>query len=156
MLAQLDGVLAQLDGDTSRITADCMNNIADNQKEEITMKAVLPGLILLGGLLAIATAAISAGSPPTTEQAKKVEALVTKAAALIDEHGNAAFAEVGKRDSEWFHGDTYLFLARRVARLTTNFATACEIITYRDSARDHWFICAPGPGCWLAVPTRSS
>jgi len=56
-------MLAQLDGDTARITADCMNNIADNQKEEITMKAVLPGLILLGGLLAIATAAISAGSP---------------------------------------------------------------------------------------------
>jgi hypothetical protein len=63
MLAQLGGMLAQLDGDTARITADCMNNIADNQKEEITMKAVLPGLILLGGLLAIATAAISAGSP---------------------------------------------------------------------------------------------
>jgi len=120
MLAQLDGVLAQLDGDTTRIAADCMNNIADNQKEEITMKTVLPGLILLGGLLAIATAAISAGSPPTTEQAKKVEALVTKAAALIDERGKAAFAEFRKRDSEWFHGDTYLFVYDLKANVLLN------------------------------------
>jgi signal transduction histidine kinase len=72
------------------------------------MKALLPGLFLLGGLLA-ASPAISENTPPATEQAKKVEALVNKAAALIDKNGKAAFAEFRKKDSEWFHGDTYLF-----------------------------------------------
>lgn len=35
--------------------------------------------------------------------------MVNRAAALIDKNGKAAFAEFRKRDSEWFHGDTYLF-----------------------------------------------
>lgn len=72
------------------------------------MKALLRGLFLLGTLLA-ASPAISDGAPPATEQAKKIEALVNKAAALIDKNGKAAFAEFRKKDSEWFHGDTYLF-----------------------------------------------
>ena len=72
------------------------------------MKALLPGLFLLGGLLA-ASPAISDGAPPATEQAKTVEALVNKAAALIDKSGKAALAEFRKKDSEWFHGDTYLY-----------------------------------------------
>ena len=48
-------------------------------------------------------------APPTTEQSKAVEDLVNKAAALVDKGGKAAFAEFRKKDSEWFHGDTYLF-----------------------------------------------
>ena len=37
-------------------------------------------------------------------------ALVTRAAALVESRGKAAaFAEFRKPDSEWFHGDTYLF-----------------------------------------------
>jgi len=40
----------------------------------------------------------------------RIEALVTKAAALLESKGKAAaFAEFGKPDSEWWHGDTYLF-----------------------------------------------
>jgi cytochrome c len=38
-----------------------------------------------------------------------VQALVNKAAALIESKGTAAFADFKTRDSEWFHGDTYLF-----------------------------------------------
>jgi methyl-accepting chemotaxis protein len=49
-------------------------------------------------------------APPTTEKAKQVETLVDKAAALIDKEGKAAFAEFRVKDSEWFHGDTYLFV----------------------------------------------
>lgn len=74
------------------------------------MKALLRALFLLGGLLAITSPAICASSPPASDQAKKVEALVIKAAALIDRNGKAAFAEFRKKDSEWFHGETYLFV----------------------------------------------
>jgi len=48
------------------------------------------------------------GAPPPSEQAKLTEALVDKAAALIDKDGKAAFAEFRKKDSEWFHGKSYL------------------------------------------------
>jgi cytochrome c len=49
-------------------------------------------------------------APPATEQAKKVESLVTKAAALVEKDGKAAaFAEFRMKDSEWLHGDTYLY-----------------------------------------------
>jgi len=49
-------------------------------------------------------------SPPTSERAKQIEVLVNKAAALIESKGKAIFPELRKKDSEWFHGDTYLFV----------------------------------------------
>ena len=52
----------------------------------------------------------NAQQAPTSDQAKKIEALVHKAAALIDSNGKAAFSELKVKDSEWFHGDTYLFV----------------------------------------------
>lgn len=49
-------------------------------------------------------------SSPTSEQAKRIEALVDKAAALVEARGKAAFSEFRKRDSEWWFGNTYLFV----------------------------------------------
>ena len=49
-------------------------------------------------------------SPPTSEKAKQIEALVNKAAALIESKGKAIFPEFRKKDTEWFSGDTYLFV----------------------------------------------
>lgn len=49
-------------------------------------------------------------SPPTSEKAKQIEALVNKAAALIESKGKAIFPEFRKKDTEWFRGDTYLFV----------------------------------------------
>ncbi len=49
-------------------------------------------------------------NPPMSDRAKQVEALVEKAAVLIDKNGKAAFAEFRKKDSEWFRCDTYLFV----------------------------------------------
>jgi len=49
-------------------------------------------------------------SPPTSEQAKRIEAMVNKAAALVGSKGKAAFFEFRKRDSEWWFGNTYLFV----------------------------------------------
>ena len=54
-------------------------------------------------------AAFAQDAPPATEQAKAVEDLVNEAAVLTDKDGRAAFAEFRKKDSAWFHGDTYLF-----------------------------------------------
>jgi cytochrome c len=48
-------------------------------------------------------------SPPASEKAKQIEALVNKAAALIESKGKATFPEFRKSESEWFSGDTYLF-----------------------------------------------
>jgi signal transduction histidine kinase len=48
-------------------------------------------------------------SPPSSEQAKRIEAMVNKAAALVETRGKAAFSEFRKKDSEWWFGNTYLF-----------------------------------------------
>jgi cytochrome c len=47
--------------------------------------------------------------PPPSAQATQIEALVNKAATLVDKQGKAALAEFRKRDSEWWSGNTYLF-----------------------------------------------
>ena len=54
-------------------------------------------------------AVIAQASPPPSPRAEEVEALVSRAAALIDAKGKAAFSEFRTKGSEWFHGDTYLF-----------------------------------------------
>ena len=71
-------------------------------------KALVIGFAL-ATLLAATSPAISQQTPPPSEQAKQTEALVNKGAALIDKNGKAAFTEFRKKDSEWFHGTTYLF-----------------------------------------------
>ena len=84
------------------------------------MKALLAGLILVCGPLVIATPSVSQSAPPATEQAMRVEALVIKAATLIDKNGKAAFAEFRKKGSEWFHDDTYLFVYDMDANVQLN------------------------------------
>jgi cytochrome c len=71
--------------------------------------ALLAGLALTT-LVGAASPVCSQQAPPASERATQVEALVTKAAALIDSKGKTAFAEFRKKDSEWFHGDSYLFV----------------------------------------------
>jgi cytochrome c len=46
---------------------------------------------------------------PSSEQAKRIEAMVNNAAALAESRGKAAFSEFRKPDSEWWFGSTYLF-----------------------------------------------
>jgi signal transduction histidine kinase len=74
-------------------------------------KAMLKQILILTALATMAApgAANSQQSPPASEQAKQIEAMVDKAALLIDKSGKAAFAEFRKKDDEWFHGTTYLF-----------------------------------------------
>ena len=72
---------------------------------------MLKQILFLSALVMAATTggASAQQSPPASEKAKQVEAMVDKAAALINRNGKAAFAEFRKPDSEWFHGTTYLF-----------------------------------------------
>ena len=58
------------------------------------MKALLVGFTIV---LAAASSVFAQQDPPPSEKAKQIEALVTKAAALIDKNGKAAFAEFRKR-----------------------------------------------------------
>ena len=60
--------------------------------------------------MALATHASADPSPPPSEDAKQIEALVSKAAALVEKDGKAAFAQFRKRDSEWWFGNTYIFV----------------------------------------------
>ena len=59
--------------------------------------------------VAVAEPADPVPSPPASPDANRIEALVNKAAALVDTRGKAAFEEFRKRDGEWWSGNTYLF-----------------------------------------------
>ena len=72
-------------------------------------KTLASGLLLIGSF-GTASPAFCQSSPPTSEKAKQVEALVNRAAALIDSQGKVAFADFRVKGSEWFHDDTYLFV----------------------------------------------
>ena len=48
-------------------------------------------------------------SPPPSDQVKRIEALVDKAAAKVNSEGKAAFSDFRKEGSEWWFGETYLF-----------------------------------------------
>jgi signal transduction histidine kinase len=60
--------------------------------------------------MAMANPVSSQQSPPTSEQTKRIEAMVNKAAVLVETQGKAAFSEFRKRDSEWWFDNTYLFV----------------------------------------------
>ncbi len=83
-----------------------------------------PKVLLIGFALTISLAAaspvFSQQAPPSSEKEKQVVALVNKAAVLIDKDGKAAFTELRKKDSEWFHGDTYLFVYDLKANVLLN------------------------------------
>ena len=61
-------------------------------------------------LFILATNSASSQSlPPNSDQAKRIQMLVDRAAKLVDTKGKEAFSEFRQRESEWFSGDTYIF-----------------------------------------------
>ncbi|HZV61661.1 MAG TPA: cache domain-containing protein [Methylophilaceae bacterium] len=58
---------------------------------------------------AVAMVGCASTHPPSTSEAKRVEAMVNKAAALVERQGKTAFSEFRVRNSEWWFGNTYLF-----------------------------------------------
>ena len=72
------------------------------------LKQLLAFIVLV--VMAMPTPVSSQQSPPTSEQAKKIEAMVNKAAALLETKGEAAFPDFRIRNSEWWFDNTYLFV----------------------------------------------
>jgi hypothetical protein len=71
-----------------------------------------PWIVPAIGLLAAAFASLAAapaGGPPAG-QAKRIEAIVDQAAALVAEKGESAFPAFRVRGSRWFNGFTYVFV----------------------------------------------
>jgi hypothetical protein len=95
--------------------------------DEETLSPSMP----LTTFVATASPVFSQQGPPPSERAKQVEALVTKAAVLVDNKGKAAFEDFRKKESEWFHGDTYLFVYDMIApSRTIRWLTSC-VALYR-------------------------
>ncbi len=73
-------------------------------------KRVFTSFFVLAVLFAAVSPVFSQESPPPSDKAKQVVALVDKAAALVTSKGKeAAFTEFRKKGSEWFFDDLYLF-----------------------------------------------
>jgi cytochrome c len=71
--------------------------------------------LVVGGAVAalpllVGSPALSQQFPPDSPTAKKLQTLVDKAAQLVDSKGKAVFPELGKPESEWRSGDTYVFV----------------------------------------------
>jgi cytochrome c len=66
-------------------------------------------LLLLGLGITLSPAACGREQPPPSAEARRIEALVSKAAALVDAKGTAAFSEFRQRGSEWWSGNVYVF-----------------------------------------------
>ncbi|MGR8981571.1 MAG: cache domain-containing protein [Gammaproteobacteria bacterium] len=66
--------------------------------------------LLLFAVLSLFSLPVFAVEPPQSEEAGQIVALVDKAAAFIESKGKEAFPELRKKDSEWFKGETYIFV----------------------------------------------
>jgi cytochrome c len=80
---------------------------AGERRSDAMIKSLLICTALAG--LVVTSSARAQDAPPSSEQARQIEDMVNRAAALVDQRGRAAFDEFRKRDSEWWHGNTYLF-----------------------------------------------
>lgn len=58
---------------------------------------------------AVGHSARSQPAPPASAEARRIVALVERAAALVGREGRAAFPEMRRRGSEWWDGQTYVF-----------------------------------------------
>ncbi len=77
--------------------------------KRLLLVAVMVLVSLVG--IAMVNPVIAQQSAPTGEKAKQIEMLVNEAAGLIERTGKvAAFEEFRKKGSQWFKGDTYLFV----------------------------------------------
>ncbi|OGQ78733.1 MAG: hypothetical protein A3F90_06200 [Deltaproteobacteria bacterium RIFCSPLOWO2_12_FULL_60_19] len=73
------------------------------------IKRFVAFFIVFGLAWLLSSAAFSAEAPRSKE-AKQIVALVDKAAALVESKGKSAFPEFKKKGSEWYKGETYLFI----------------------------------------------
>jgi cytochrome c len=63
---------------------------------------LLRALLFLGIIVTLTNSALAEDEPPSSPEATRLEALVNKAAALVDAKGKDAFSEFRQKGSEWF------------------------------------------------------
>jgi hypothetical protein len=73
-------------------------------------KGLVTVFFVLAALLGISSPAFSQQSPPQSDQANQIVALVEKAAALVESKGKSVFTELRKRSSPLLGGNTSLFV----------------------------------------------
>ena len=66
-------------------------------------------MVMVVSMSAAVPSALSA-EEAKQRSAKQVKSFVEKAAALVEQEGPKAFAQFNKKDSKWFHGNTYVFV----------------------------------------------
>jgi cytochrome c len=73
---------------------------------------MLRALLIWPVLLVLGTAipAFAKRSPPPVHQAAEIEALVNRAAEMLEEQGTRAFDAFRRKGSSWRYGDVYLFV----------------------------------------------
>lgn len=100
-------------------------------------KILFTALFVLAGILGVIAPGSAQQSPPDSERAKQIVELVNKAAQLIDNKGKAVFPELGKPDSEWRQGDTYVFVddMKGVQIFSGGFPilTGKDVSTFKDA-----------------------
>ncbi|MBX6328615.1 MAG: cache domain-containing protein [Pseudolabrys sp.] len=90
----------------------------------------------LAGIL-IVSPATAQQCAPSPKDVNRIQTLVERAAALVESKGKAAaFAEFGKRDSEWWYGDTYLFAYDMQGNVLLNPAVPSRVGTNPHDERD--------------------
>lgn len=90
----------------------CYPGLLYRRDAERLLQTHLKALILWSALFALVAALPSLGarkSPPSHEAAE-IEALVNKAAEVLELQGSKAFGEFRKKGSPWRYGDVYLFV----------------------------------------------
>lgn len=68
------------------------------------------GNLILFGVVCLFSFPGFSAEPPPSKEAKQIVALVDKAAALIERKGKDAFPEFKKKNSDWYKGETYVFV----------------------------------------------
>ena len=92
--------------------------------------------VLIGGLFR-AEAALAQPTALNPQEINRIEALVTKAAALVESKGKqSAFAEFGKRNGDWWYGDTYLFAYDMAGNVLLNPAVPSRVGTNPQDEKD--------------------
>jgi cytochrome c len=66
--------------------------------------------VALACLLMVAAMAWADQDALKYQPSKDLKALVDKAASMVSEKGEAAFADFNKKGSEWFQGELYVFV----------------------------------------------
>lgn len=61
-------------------------------------------------IMSATTPSFGTRGPPPLHQAAEIEALVNRAAEVLEERGSGAFGEFRKKGSPWRYGDVYLFV----------------------------------------------